>query len=153
MIIKKDKSNRSNRECLTSVKANWIIVEYYIQSTAIIMTVVNTWRSVASLATVVRRIGLARLPGQLFLREPVQLITSSTEQNGDRKAVANGESSAEIPFILTSTGSEAPARPAILEARERIQHLNPSSPYPRLDRNAAIVTSQRRLGSEATPAG
>lgn len=112
-----------------------------------------TWRSVASLATVVRRIGLARVPGQLFLREPVQLITSSIEQNGERQAVANGESSAEIPFILTPSGSEAPARPAILEARERIQHLNTASPYSRLDRNAAIGTSQRRMGSEASPTG
>lgn len=92
-------------------------------------------------------------PANFSCANPTSSIPSCIEQDGDRQGVANGESSTEVPSVCTSSVFDTAAGTALLEIRVRIGDRNASSPYPRLDRNAAIVARQRRLGAEAASAG
>jgi hypothetical protein len=71
---------------------------------------------IASSVVVARRIQLVR-GSQLFSRDPNQLklVPPSIEQYGDRQAIANGESSAEVATICTSSSFAASSRAPIVQ--------------------------------------
>lgn len=61
------------------------------------------------------RRGLAVYPDNFSCANPTSSIPSYIEQDGDRQAVANGESSAEVPFVCSSSVLGAAAGTTFVE--------------------------------------
>lgn len=93
-------------------------------------------------------------PQSTFLApEERRRITLGIRQDGVRQAVAHGESPAKFTLICSPAVFKTPSRSTHVEACLQIGKRYSSLSNSRLDRDTAVITSPRRLGSEAAITG